>query len=160
MSTSEQARLRQMAFADQLDAAEQDAAVAATAAMAARGGVAVVLPPGSRWYEQAIVDKATWRLRDDPDARFCPHVVTASVVWMALVPGVPVGCAECFDWWQQTQVAGSAEDRTCDLCRKVRPEGLIAATMNVRFPGDGSVPGVVAVVQFGVCEPCWAKDPT
>lgn len=149
---------RQQFFRDQTDAAQEQADASAAASMVAGGNDVVIAGPTGP-YEGLVVDRLTWTLRDDPDARFCTHLSGASVLWWALAPGTPVSCAPCFTWWQQNRIAGTAENTTCDICRQPQqPDNLTARMLNVRFDGDGTVPGVVVIVQYGVCVGCLAKD--
>jgi hypothetical protein len=149
-------------YRDQADAAQEQADTAALVSMAAGGeGLVIAGPAGSGPNERLVAEQLTWTLRDDPDARFCAHAMTTPVLWWAMAPGTPVSCPACFNWWQQTRIAGAAEDMTCDICRDTQPPpaDLVARMLTVRFDGDGTVPGAVVIVQYGVCASCRAKEP-
>ncbi len=138
---------REQFFRDQTDAAQEQAHASAVVSMVA-GGKDVVIAGPTGPYEGLVIDRLTWTLRDDPDARFCTHLSGASVLWWALAPGTPVSCAPCFTSWQQNRIAGTPEDTTCDVCREPQqPDNLTTWMLNVRFDGDGTVPGVVVIVQ-------------
>jgi hypothetical protein len=146
---------RRRFFRDQTDAAAEEAAEAAAVSIASEGGLAVTMPPGGSRHEAVVVERVTQALGTDPATLFCPHVNDLPpILWWAMAPGTPFCCPPCYTWWQQHHLAGTGEDRTCDLCRKHCPGGLTPAALTVTFDGDGSRQGVVVNVQFGLCDRC------
>jgi hypothetical protein len=143
----------QLALVDQVDAASRHAfgAFIATATEHAEH-IEYVVPSGPN---RVILERLETGLTTGATT-LCPHASTrapAPLFWLAWRPG-RVRCAECA---RAVLLAtrGTAEDRRCDHCRRVRGSVISVSTQlpAIIWPRQLRVLGPIAAT-FGLCRRC------
>jgi hypothetical protein len=84
----------------------------------------------------------------------CPHAGGPLLCWFP-APGCPVGCPVCVMAWIWRNVAGTAEDGVCDICRRpAAGQEKQERSMVLRTDIDQAL-----TVTFFVCPACEAAEP-
>jgi hypothetical protein len=162
------AEARDAHAAEQTEAAREEAVMRSVTGMGrvaalTSGGLGVVAvrdaSAAMRRSDTIIRDRFTAAL--EAGMRYCPHAGAVLVLWWSPVPGAPVTCKECTAAWLAAHVVGTAEDDTCDVCR--RPMGGRDYQERHLMFSDDPPPGYgkpipTLTVPYAVCTSCLAAE--
>ncbi len=131
-----------VALADQA-AAAQAHATATVRALAARTPRTALL--AARWPFLDWIAATAFRSVRSGTAHFCPHVDRArpSVLHVFAHEPATLRCVPCAEQHGRS-IHGTLEDRTCDACGHVDPDGVFA----------GATAAGPLLLSFGLCQSC------